>query len=86
MIYYHTPFSAFVHSFKCYCWRLAPRRESDEIAHDNFCFCGFASVQLQSPDRSLGKADIEHITFKNDVCMYYYQILCISVLWIDVYN
>lgn len=56
-------------SCNCYCWRLAPKRQSKDIIDDNVCFCGFASVRLQSPNRSLEKADIVHVTFKNDVCI-----------------
>ena len=33
---------------------------------DNLCFCGFASVQLMSPDQSLRKDDIKHLTFENE--------------------
>ena len=57
----------FLHSCICYCCRLAPRKRSGDIVADNLCFCGLASMQLQSPRQSLKENNVKHITFKNDV-------------------
>ena len=64
-----------------YCHRLAPRARSGDIIADNLCFCGFASVQLQSPNHSLQEPDIKHITFKNDVCA---VRICVTVHYLEV--
>ncbi|CAI8058323.1 Diacylglycerol lipase-alpha [Geodia barretti] len=61
----------------CYCRRLSKRRANGDVMADNLCFCGFASVQLMSPDQSLRKDDIKHLTFENEYfeCPY---LLCVD--------
>ena len=49
--------------FSCLC--SGPRHHNEEGETDR-CFCGMASVQLQSPRSKLKKTDVAHLTFKND--------------------
>ena len=56
-------------SCRCYCCRLRNRARHGEIVADDKCFCGFASVQLQSPEQNLRKKDIMHVSFENDVSL-----------------
>jgi sn1-specific diacylglycerol lipase len=60
--------------FGCYCHQLSGRKD---IVADNLCFCGFASIQLQSPKQRLKKKDVKHLTFKNEYfeCPY---LLCVD--------
>jgi len=60
----HMPFSC-----RCYCCRLRNRVRSGDIVADDGCFCGFASVQLQSPEQNLRKKDVMHVSFENDVSL-----------------
>ena len=53
-----------MYSGGCYCHQLA---RDDDIIGDKPCFCGYASVLLQSPKHKLKRKDIIHITFENDV-------------------
>lgn len=55
-------------SFRCYCRQLHERKLNGDLAPEDSCFCGVASIRQQSPTcPKISEDDIKFVSLKNDV-------------------